>query len=105
MLQLEDERKSINQVLEGYHQQCHLVLEELFKAQEERIKLCEQQMESIQNHHANICQELIDRLEANGQMRKTRKWAHSVLPGSQGLLDVLEKGRKKRRLSNITDHY
>ncbi|KAL5365406.1 hypothetical protein BJX96DRAFT_169072 [Aspergillus floccosus] len=80
--QLEDEKKAVNRVLEAYQRQCHQVLDELFKTQEERMKLCEQQAETIRIHHAKICQELIDRLEANGRMVQKRTLPD--LPASQG---------------------
>ncbi|KAG2411973.1 hypothetical protein HFD88_009529 [Aspergillus terreus] len=79
--QLEDEKKAVNRVLEAYQRQCHQVLDELFKTQEERIRLCEQQAESIRTHHARICQGLINRLEANGRMAHKRTLPD--LPASQ----------------------
>lgn len=52
-------------MLNTYKQQCHTVLDQLFDAQMERIRLCKQQMDSIKQQHANVCQGLIRRLEEN----------------------------------------
>ncbi|KAF9884646.1 hypothetical protein FE257_001399 [Aspergillus nanangensis] len=71
--QLSKETQVIRDVLDAYHRQCYQVLDQLFDMQEERIQLCEKQKNSIQDHHANICQELIDRLKANKEMGRRRK--------------------------------
>ncbi|KAL4889957.1 hypothetical protein BDV59DRAFT_204765 [Aspergillus ambiguus] len=81
--QLEDERDAINRVLDSYHRQCNQVLDQLFQAQEERLRLCQEQMDSIRTHHAKIRQELIHRLEANG--RTGQKRTLSDLPASPKL--------------------
>lgn len=74
------------------------MLDQLFKAQEERVELCERQMASIQTHQANLRQELIDRLQAGGTQMMTRKRARSeILPRGQdpGPLGQPEKDKKK----------
>ncbi|KAL4797377.1 hypothetical protein BDV19DRAFT_44610 [Aspergillus venezuelensis] len=65
--QIEDERSTINEVLNIYRAQCHTVLDQLLEAQTERIRLCKQQMNSIKQQHATVCQELIRCLEENEQ--------------------------------------
>ncbi|KAL4929201.1 uncharacterized protein BDV17DRAFT_262073 [Aspergillus undulatus] len=65
--QIESERSAVNRVLNVYREQCHTVLNQLFDAQTERIKLCKQQMESIKQQHSIVCQGLIRRLEENEQ--------------------------------------
>lgn len=62
---MEQERKTITEALETYRRQCHRVLDQLFEAQKEQIKMCREQMEGVQRHHADICREFTDRLEAN----------------------------------------
>ncbi|KAI9367982.1 hypothetical protein BJX61DRAFT_252531 [Aspergillus egyptiacus] len=61
--QMESERTTVNKALEIYRNQCHKVLDRVFSAQMERIRLCKQQMDSIKQQHADICQGLICRLE------------------------------------------
>ncbi|KAL3476785.1 hypothetical protein BJX99DRAFT_258119 [Aspergillus californicus] len=63
--QIDSERTTVNKVLVAYREQCHGVLDQLFKAQMERIRLCNQQIDSIKQQHADVCQELICRLEEN----------------------------------------
>ncbi|KAL3435535.1 hypothetical protein BDV09DRAFT_184932 [Aspergillus tetrazonus] len=63
--QIESEKATINEVLNGYREQCHSVLDQLFKAQIERTRLCKQQIDSIKQQHADVCQELIRRLKEN----------------------------------------
>ncbi|RDW70725.1 uncharacterized protein DSM5745_08236 [Aspergillus mulundensis] len=63
--QIESERATINGVLDGYKEQCHNVLDHLFGAQMERIRMCKQQMHSIKQQHADVCQGLIRQLEEN----------------------------------------
>ncbi|KAL4782518.1 hypothetical protein BJX76DRAFT_349325 [Aspergillus varians] len=63
--QIESERATINRVLNTYRKQCHTILDQLFEAQMERISLCKQQMDSIKQQHADVCQGLIRRLEEN----------------------------------------
>ncbi|RAL02440.1 uncharacterized protein BO80DRAFT_378903 [Aspergillus ibericus CBS 121593] len=70
--EIESEKDTINEVLEMYRQDCHRVLDRLFEAQEERIRLCQQQMNSIRNHHTEVCQELVHRLERNEQQLQDR---------------------------------
>lgn len=65
LCQLEQERKTITEALETYRRQCHRVLDQLFEAQKEQIRVCREQMEGVQRHHADICREFTDRLEAN----------------------------------------
>ncbi|RHZ65688.1 uncharacterized protein CDV56_109042 [Aspergillus thermomutatus] len=65
--QLNKERATINKCLDSYRQQYNRVLDQLVKRQEERIKLCKQQMKAIKNHHSDLCQELIHRLQENEQ--------------------------------------
>ncbi|KAE8152414.1 hypothetical protein BDV25DRAFT_67365 [Aspergillus avenaceus] len=71
--ELENERYTVNEALETYRQQCHSVLDKLFAAQEERIRLCTQQMDAIQHHHADICKELIHRLELKERCAQNRE--------------------------------
>ncbi|CBF89655.1 hypothetical protein AN0355.2 [Aspergillus nidulans FGSC A4] len=63
--QIESEKATVNEVLNGYRKQCHSVLDQLFKAQIERTRLCKQQIDSIKQQHADVCQELIRRLKEN----------------------------------------
>ncbi|KAL4972578.1 hypothetical protein BDW66DRAFT_154616 [Aspergillus desertorum] len=63
--QIESEKATINGVLNGYREQCHSVLDRLFEAQVDRIRLCKQQMDSIKQQHADVCHGLIRRLEEN----------------------------------------
>jgi hypothetical protein len=65
--QLDEERAAINKVLNSYRQQYNRVLDQLVKKQEERIKLCKQQMKAIKSHHSDLCQELIHRLQEHEQ--------------------------------------
>ncbi|KAL2815628.1 hypothetical protein BDW59DRAFT_15114 [Aspergillus cavernicola] len=65
--QIESERTTVKNVLGAYREQCHTVLDQLFEAQMERIRLCKRQMDSIKQQHADVCQELICRLEGNEQ--------------------------------------
>lgn len=55
-----------------YRRDCHRVLDQLFEAQEERIRLCQQQMNSIREHHTEVCQELMQRLERDEQQLRDR---------------------------------
>ncbi|KAL4866076.1 hypothetical protein BDV12DRAFT_173440 [Aspergillus spectabilis] len=61
--QIESERTTAKKVLDGYRVQCHNVLDQLYEAQLQRIRLCKQQMNSIKHQYADVCQELINRLE------------------------------------------
>ncbi|GLA23116.1 hypothetical protein AnigIFM63326_006744 [Aspergillus niger] len=70
--EIESEKKTINEVLEMYRRDCHRVLDQLFEAQEERIRLCQQQMNSIREHHTEVCQELMQRLERDEQQLRDR---------------------------------
>ncbi|KAF7118554.1 hypothetical protein CNMCM5793_008084 [Aspergillus hiratsukae] len=65
--QLDQERAAINKFLNSYRQQYNRVLDQLVKRQEERIKLCKQQMKAIKSHHSDLCQELIHRLQEHEQ--------------------------------------
>ncbi|KAL4916083.1 hypothetical protein BDW62DRAFT_218943 [Aspergillus aurantiobrunneus] len=60
---IESERSAVNRVLDIYKEQCHTVLDQLFEAQMERMRICKQQMDSIKQQHADVCQGLIRRLE------------------------------------------
>ncbi|PWY86912.1 hypothetical protein BO70DRAFT_378534 [Aspergillus heteromorphus CBS 117.55] len=79
--EIESERRMINDVLEIYRQDCNRVLDQLFEAQEERIRLCEQQLRSIQQHHTDVCQELVHRLERNEQQVQQRMHLGNAAPG------------------------
>ncbi|PYH99924.1 hypothetical protein BO71DRAFT_85540 [Aspergillus ellipticus CBS 707.79] len=81
--EIESERKTIGQVLETYRQDCHQVLDRLFEAQEERIRLCEQQLKSIRQHHTEVCQDLIHRLEQNEQQVQERMYLGDAVPRKQ----------------------
>ncbi|OJI86879.1 hypothetical protein ASPTUDRAFT_53973 [Aspergillus tubingensis CBS 134.48] len=70
--EIESEKKTINEVLEMYRRDCHRVLDQLFEAQEERIRLCQQQMHSIREHHTEVCQELMQRLERDEKQLQDR---------------------------------
>ncbi|RAH62112.1 hypothetical protein BO85DRAFT_501794 [Aspergillus piperis CBS 112811] len=70
--EIESEKKTINEVLEMYRRDCHRVLDQLFEAQEERIRLCQQQMNSIREHHTEVCQELMQRLERDEKQLQDR---------------------------------
>ncbi|PYH65418.1 uncharacterized protein BO88DRAFT_471254 [Aspergillus vadensis CBS 113365] len=70
--EIESEKKTISEVLEMYRRDCHRVLDQLFKAQEERIRLCQQQMNSIREHHTDVCQELMQRLERDEKQLQDR---------------------------------
>lgn len=63
MRHIQNEQDAINRVLELYLQGCHRVLDRLSKAQEERIAGYRRQMNSIQEHQARLCRDLIQRLE------------------------------------------
>ncbi|RHZ72365.1 hypothetical protein CDV55_107159 [Aspergillus turcosus] len=65
--QLDKERAAISKFLNSYRQQYNRVLDQLVKRQEERIKLCKQQMKAIKSHHSDLCQELIHRLQEHEQ--------------------------------------
>ncbi|PLN78733.1 hypothetical protein BDW42DRAFT_187178 [Aspergillus taichungensis] len=71
LCQLEQERKTITEALETYRRQCHRVLDQLFEAQKEQIRVCREQMEGVQRRHADICREFTDRLEANASRLPT----------------------------------
>ncbi|KAE8419437.1 hypothetical protein BDV36DRAFT_251626 [Aspergillus pseudocaelatus] len=88
MRELETEKQTVNGVLETYRRQCHGVLDQLFEAQEERINLCKQQMDVIRDHHTNVCQEIIQRLEETE--RYARKRANSHLSSEE------RKGKKHK---------
>ncbi|KAL4821584.1 hypothetical protein BDW67DRAFT_190964 [Aspergillus spinulosporus] len=70
--QIESEKATINEVLNGYKEQCLSVLDQLFKAQIERTRLCKQQIDSIKQQHADVCQDLIRRLEENERTLEAR---------------------------------
>lgn len=65
--QLEQEKGTVGQVLDSYQQCCHQVMDQIFKAHEERIELYRQQMQSVKKQHSNLCQDLIRRLEENNR--------------------------------------
>ncbi|KAL6237179.1 hypothetical protein BDW75DRAFT_92561 [Aspergillus navahoensis] len=65
--QIESEQATIDEILNGYREQCHNVLDQLFAAQIERIRLCKQQMDFIKQQHADVCHVLIRRLEEHEQ--------------------------------------
>ncbi|KAL5336276.1 hypothetical protein BJX70DRAFT_373177 [Aspergillus crustosus] len=65
--QIESERTTVKKVLDGYKEQCNGVLDQLYEAQLQRIRLCKQQMVSIKQQHTNVRQELISRLEEDGR--------------------------------------
>lgn len=70
--QLEQEKGTIGQVLDSYRQGCHQVMDQLFKAHEERIELYRQQMQSVRKQHSDLCQDLIRRLEENDRRIQER---------------------------------
>lgn len=70
--QLEHEKGTISQVLDSYRQGCHQVMNQLFKAHEERIELYRQQMQSVRKQHSDLCQDLIRRLEENDRRIQER---------------------------------
>ncbi|RJE18978.1 hypothetical protein PHISCL_08686 [Aspergillus sclerotialis] len=65
MHHVQREQGTINRVLELYLEGCHRILEQLGKAQEERIAVYRQQMNSIKEHQADLCRDFVRRLEGN----------------------------------------
>ena len=63
MHHVQREQETINRVLELYLEGCQRILERLGKAQEERIAVYRQQMNSIKEHQADLCRDLVRRLE------------------------------------------
>ncbi|KGO46827.1 hypothetical protein PEX2_018120 [Penicillium expansum] len=61
--QLAAEKATINRVLEIYREGCSRILDDLFQAQEARMQLYRQQMQSVKEQHADICQDLIRGLQ------------------------------------------
>ncbi|KAE8381094.1 hypothetical protein BDV26DRAFT_289794 [Aspergillus bertholletiae] len=74
--ELETEKQTVHDLLDTYRRQCHRVLDQFFEAQEERIALCKQQMDTIRHHHANVCQEIIHRVEAAERGARKRTNLH-----------------------------
>lgn len=70
--QLENEKGTISQVLDSYRQGWHQVMDQLFKAHEERIELYRQQMQAVRKQHSDLCQDLIRRLEENDKRIQER---------------------------------
>ena len=88
MRELETEKQAVNGILETYRRQCHGVLDQLFEAQKERINLCKQQMGIIRDHHTNVCQEIVQRLEKTERYGRKRANSH---------LSSEERKRKKHK--------
>ncbi|KAJ5607821.1 hypothetical protein N7537_004440 [Penicillium hordei] len=61
--QLAAEKATVSRVLEIYREGCSRILDDLFEAQEARIQLYRQQMQSIKEQHADICQDLVRGLQ------------------------------------------
>ncbi|KAJ5963933.1 DAHP synthetase I/KDSA [Penicillium vulpinum] len=57
--QLAAEKATISRVLEIYREGCTRILDDLFQAQEARMQLYQQQMQSVKEQHADICQDLV----------------------------------------------
>ncbi|CAG8161413.1 unnamed protein product [Penicillium nalgiovense] len=61
--QLAAEKAIISRVLEIYREGCSRILDDLFQAQEARMQLYRQQMQSVKEQHADICQDLVRGLQ------------------------------------------
>ncbi|CAI7646854.1 unnamed protein product [Penicillium discolor] len=61
--QLAAEKATISRVLEIYREGCSRILDDLFQAQEARMQLYRQQMQSVKKQHADICQDLVRGLQ------------------------------------------
>ncbi|KAJ5427263.1 hypothetical protein N7465_002333 [Penicillium sp. CMV-2018d] len=61
--QLAAEKATVSRVLEIYREGCSRILDDLFQAQEARMQLYRQQMQSIKEQHAEICQDLVRGLQ------------------------------------------
>ncbi|KAJ5373010.1 hypothetical protein N7517_005016 [Penicillium concentricum] len=61
--QLAAEKATISRVLEIYREGCSRMLDDLFQAQEARMQLYRQQMQSVKEQHADICQDLVRGLQ------------------------------------------
>ncbi|KAJ5213986.1 hypothetical protein N7449_001155 [Penicillium cf. viridicatum] len=61
--QLAAEKATISRVLEIYREGCSRILDDLFQAQEARMQLYRQQMQSVKEQHADICQDLVRGLQ------------------------------------------
>ncbi|CEJ56693.1 hypothetical protein PMG11_02893 [Penicillium brasilianum] len=62
-IQLAAEKDTIRKVLQIYRKGCNRILDDLSRAQEARMQLYRQQMSSVKEQHAQICQELIQGLQ------------------------------------------
>ncbi|CAI7651424.1 unnamed protein product [Penicillium glandicola] len=61
--QLAAEKATVCRVLEIYREGCSRILDDLFQAQEARMQLYRQQMQSVKEQHADICQDLVRGLQ------------------------------------------
>ncbi|OQE25881.1 hypothetical protein PENFLA_c008G04291 [Penicillium flavigenum] len=61
--QLAAEKATVSRVLEIYREGCSRILDDLFQAQEARMQLYRQQMQSVKEQHADICQDLVRGLQ------------------------------------------
>ncbi|OQD76051.1 hypothetical protein PENDEC_c005G01650 [Penicillium decumbens] len=61
--QLATEQDTIRDVLQIYRMGCHRILDDLFRAQEERMQLYRQQMSSVKEQHTQVCRDLIRGLQ------------------------------------------
>ncbi|KAF7530324.1 hypothetical protein PCG10_003695 [Penicillium crustosum] len=69
--QLAAEKATISRVLEIYREGCSRIIDDLFQAQEARMQLYRQQMQSFREQHADICQDLVRGLqELDRQVQK-----------------------------------
>ncbi|KAJ5171234.1 DAHP synthetase I/KDSA [Penicillium coprophilum] len=57
------EKATISRVLEIYREGCSRILDDLFQAQEARMQLYRQQMQSVKEQHADICRDLVRGLQ------------------------------------------
>lgn len=99
MRHLDDERDSINRVLEIYRKGCHSVLGQLFEAQEERIELYRRQVAAVQKHHADLSRDLIHRLEENDRRVQQRLCFESLTSGME------ERGKLQSRVGDLLNRY
>ncbi|KAH8431934.1 uncharacterized protein LDX57_009583 [Aspergillus melleus] len=91
--QLEDEREVAGQVLEQYRRDCNHVLDQLLEGQEERIRVCEEQMNTIQKQHRETCEALIHRLKED-ELRIRKRTSMYVTQSLE------KRGRKRRRINS-----
>ncbi|KAI9038347.1 3-deoxy-7-phosphoheptulonate synthase [Aspergillus affinis] len=91
--QLENEREVAGQVLEQYRRDCNHVLDQLLEGQEERIRVCEEQMNTIQKQHKETCESLIHRLKED-ELRIRKRTSMHVTQGLE------KRGRKRRRVNS-----